>query len=279
LAELLCPPKVDDKIWIIHKEPVEDGVEGWVLGPNAVHMEIGTITAVGELEISILLCSGLVVNVTHEKMKEEVNQHNGIVQEVADAKKTAADANKLQGQTEVKTFPLAPLIAATNALMNPPPPPPLVEFVLPQAMTDVTVAIAAQIMQAAKKMLASKKKRMREAEEEDGDNILAMKKKLKLALDEKKAAKASREKETVRAKLAIASMDVFCDLDNGLVKRAKPKLTRLDHWQLGNKAARERKSGYVSAAICDTLGEVHIRLQTHSWAVMNNMAMLFPESC
>jgi hypothetical protein len=165
-------------------------------------------------------------------------------------------------------------------LMNPPPPPPLVQFVLPQAMTDVTVAIAAKIMQEAKKNAREQKKRMKEVEEEDGDTILAMKKKLKLALHEKKAAKASRAKDTVRAKLVTASFDIISDLDDGLVKRAKPKLTRLDYWQLGNKAARERKSGYVSAATCgDTLGEVHMRLQTHSWAVMNNMTMLFPESC
>jgi hypothetical protein len=163
--------------------------------------------------------------------------------------------------------------------MNPPPPPPVVEFVLPQAMTEVTVAIAAKIMQEAKKNAREHKKRMKEVEEEDGDNISAMKKKLKLALDEKKAAKASRAKETVLVKLATAPFDIFADLDDGLVKRPKAKLTRLDHWQLGNKAARERKAGYVSAAICETLGEVHLRLQTHAWAVMNNMTMLFPESC
>ena len=65
------PPKVDEKIWIIHKEPVEDGKEGWVLAPNAVNMEIGTITAEGELNISILLLSGLDVNVTHDKVEGE----------------------------------------------------------------------------------------------------------------------------------------------------------------------------------------------------------------
>ncbi len=38
---------------------------------------------------------------------------------------------------------------------------------------------------------------------------------------------------------------------------------------------------YVTAATCETLEKVRIRLQTHSWAVMNNMttSMLFPESC
>jgi hypothetical protein len=182
-------------------------------------MEIGTITAVGELEISVLLCRGLVFNVTHEKMEEEVKRHNVIVKEVADAKKAEADATKVDGPTGDNTFSLAPLLAAANGLMNPPPPPPLVEFVLPQAMTDVTVAIAAKIMQEAKKKAREQKKRMKEVEEEDGDTILAMKKKLKLALDEKKAAKASRAKDTVRAKLATASFDIISDLDDGLVKR------------------------------------------------------------
>jgi hypothetical protein len=55
------------------------------------------------------------------------------------------------------------------------------------------------------------------------------------------------------------------------------KLTRLDHWQLGNKATRKRKSGYITSATCASLEEVHITLQSQSWAVMNNMTSLFPE--
>ncbi len=94
--------------------------------------------------------------------------------------------------------------------MNPPPPPPGMEFVLPQAITDVTVAIAAQIMQAAKN-------------------------------------KCTRAKSCMCELVVTASMDIFSDFDDYPAKRTKPNLTRLDHWQLGNKAARERKSksGYV----------------------------------
>ncbi len=99
---------------------IEDGVEGWVLAPNAVNMEIGTITAEGELDISILLLSGLVVNVTHDKVEGEVNVHNDIVNTVAEAKKAVADAKnadlepkggQLQVQTKVNTVALlAPLL-------------------------------------------------------------------------------------------------------------------------------------------------------------------------
>jgi hypothetical protein len=45
-------------------------------------------------------------------------------------------------------------------LQNPPPPPKEVEFVLPQAMTEVTVAIAAKVMQVAKKNARDLKRKM-----------------------------------------------------------------------------------------------------------------------
>jgi hypothetical protein len=40
-------------------------------------------------------------------------------------------------------------------------------------------------------------------------------------------------------------------------------MTRLDNWQLGNKAARERKHSYITGATCQTLDEVRIRLKSH----------------
>ncbi len=80
-----------------------------------------------------------------------------------------------------------------------------VEFVLLQVMTEVTVAIAAKIMQAAKKKNARDlKRKMKEAEEADGENLVSLEKKLKLALQEKKLAKATRDKQAVREKLARA---------------------------------------------------------------------------
>ncbi len=71
-------------------------------------------------------------------------------------------------------------------LHNPSPPPKEVEFVLPQVMREVTVAMAAKIMKVAKKNARDLKRKLKEAEEADGDNLLAMKKKLKLAIEEKK---------------------------------------------------------------------------------------------
>jgi hypothetical protein len=74
-------------------------------------------------------------------------------------------------------------------------------------------------------------------------------------------------------------MDIFSDLNGYPAKRTKAKLTRLDHWQLGNEAARERKSGYIAATTCASLEEVRITLQSQAWAVMNNITSLFPEGC
>ncbi len=53
----------------------------------------------------------------------------------------------------------------------------------------------------------------------------------------------------------------------------------MDYWQLGNKAARERGHGYVTAATMKTLPEVRQRMMTHGWAVMDNMCDLFDLNC
>jgi hypothetical protein len=138
-----------------------------------------------------------------------------------------------------------------------PVPAPEQEVVLPQAITDVTVVLAKKIMQAAKKNARGEIKRRRQAEADDGENVAALKKKLKTAMDEKKAAKASHGKDTAGVKLASAS------IEDSLAKPPKHKLTRLDRWQLGNKAARERQSEYVNAATCTTLKQVRLRLKTY----------------
>ncbi len=60
-------------------------------------------------------------------------------------------------------------------------------------------------------------------------------------------------------------------MDQQKEKKAKP--TRLDYWQLGNKAARERGPGLVTAATMKTLPEVRGRLQTHGWVVLTNLVL------
>ena len=53
----------------------------------------------------------------------------------------------------------------------------------------------------------------------------------------------------------------------------------MDYWQLDNKAARERGPGLVTAATMKILPEVRRRLQTHGWAVLDNICELFDETC
>ncbi len=49
--------------------------------------------------------------------------------------------------------------------------------------------------------------------------------------------------------MAKFAEDIAYNLDEfGIMKRTKAKSTRLDNWQLGNKAARERKDEYIKAA-------------------------------
>jgi hypothetical protein len=72
LSWLRFPLQVDDKIWITQKAE-EIGEEACVTEGTQVCMQIGTITAVDELQISILLLSGETVNVTHENEWGKVN--------------------------------------------------------------------------------------------------------------------------------------------------------------------------------------------------------------
>jgi hypothetical protein len=74
--------------------------------------------------------------------------------------------------------------------------------------------------------------------------------------------------------------DTVYNLDDfGITKRTKAKSTRLDNWQLGNKAARERKDEYIKGATVELLPEVRVRLKNHGWAIMNNMASLLDNNC
>ena len=104
-----------------------------------------------------------------------------------------------------------------------------------------------------------------------------MKKKIKIAQDEAHRVKMEKKKAAEMAKFAE---DTAFNLDDfGIMKRTKKKATRLDYWQLGNKAARERKDEYIKAATVDTWLEARVRLQKHGWAIMNNMASLFDAGC
>ncbi len=91
LSLLKCPVEVGDRIWFRQK-PEEIGEETWVTDGNQVCMEIGTITAVDGVQISILLLSGHTATVTHENEEREVNRHNAIVTRVGEAKKAVAAA-------------------------------------------------------------------------------------------------------------------------------------------------------------------------------------------
>jgi hypothetical protein len=122
------------------------------------------------------------------------------------------------------------------------------------------------------------KKRAKEELEGDITNVKALKKKLKVDIEDQKVAKELRAKEKSASKLDTAPENMY-DEFGLLISRRKSKQTRLDNWQLGNKAARERKESYISGATCETLDEVRMRLKSHAWAVMNNMTALFPESC
>jgi hypothetical protein len=53
-------------------------------------------------------------------------------------------------------------------------------------------------------------------------------------------------------------------------KRIKAKYTRLDIWQLGNKAAREDKNEQILNATVPTLIDARLRLQGQGWAVIND---------
>ncbi len=91
LPLLKFPLQVDDKIWITQKAE-EMGEEACVTEGTQVCMQIGTITAVDELQISILLLSGDTVTLTHENEQAEVNRHNDIVTRVGEAKKQGSSS-------------------------------------------------------------------------------------------------------------------------------------------------------------------------------------------
>jgi hypothetical protein len=62
-------------------------------------------------------------------------------------------------------------------------------------------------------------------------------------------------------------------------KPNKSKYSRLDIWQLGHKAARERKDEQIKAATVGSLPDARLHLMGQGWAVMDDWASLCDESC
>ena len=89
----------------------------------------------------------------------------------------------------------------------------------------------------------------------------------------KRAEKESRALARAKNKTANKQMDDDTQWNDMLslpTKKIKAKYTRLDIWQLGNKAARERKNEQILKATVPTLTDARLRLQEQGWAVMND---------
>ena len=178
---------------------------------------------------------------------------------------------------------MAGLLALNNSpdipRMNLPPPPREALCEPSSSPTVYTVAMAQHILKAAKRQAKEDRKRQREQDDAEVDSVAELQKQLKAAKTERKRLKEEKQKaaEDLSSVNALAADD-WPEFD-GPTKRKKAKPTRLDYWQLGNKAARERGPGLVTAATMKTLPEVWRRLQTHGWAVLNNMCELFDETC
>jgi hypothetical protein len=288
-------------------QPIVEETEASRSQRSGIYLEIGSIAEVADETIMISMHSGGTKILGQEFEQCEVAVHNDIVILVVQEKKRlfeevaassansqiipdatgsdtacTADANVSETGTPVakSTAEASSPVSAKQPgpLHNPPPPPPLQELPMPLSISDVTIAQATQIMQAAKLNARALKKRAKEELEGDVANVQQLKKKLKLAMEDQKAAKALRvmqKASRMKEKAPEETHDEF-----GLrISCRKTKMTRLDNWQLGNKAARERKDSYLAGATCESLDEVRIRLKSHARAVMNNMTDLFSESC
>ena len=161
-----------------------------------------------------------------------------------------------------------------SMILPPPPPPP---FTMPGNANEVTLVQARALMLVAKINEKARKKRERDAEAGLFTDVHELKQKLKVAKVEAQRLKIEKKKT---AEMAQSAENTGFNLDEmGFLKRSKPKSTRLDNWQLGNKAARERKDEYIKAATVESLPDVRVRLQNHGWAIMDNMASLFDNNC
>jgi hypothetical protein len=173
---------------------------------------------------------------------------------------------------------------ADDSNTTPPPPPPTMldlELLLPKCMAEVTVERAAQLLKAAKCQERLKKKREREELEGEFSLVGTLKKKLKTAVAAKNNEKRARAMDNAKAKLAKAKQGHDSSLWDDLLpaKPIKSKYTRLDIWQLGNKAARERKDEQIKAATVPSLTDARLQLMGQGWAIMDDWAALCDEAC
>lgn len=170
----------------------------------------------------------------------------------------------------------------SNTTIPPPPPPPMLdlELLLPKSVAEVTVERAGELLKAAKALARLHKKREREELEGEFSLVGALKKKLKRAVEEKNEVKLARAKLRAQAKLAKARQADDCLWDDVLPsKPVKHKYTRLDTWQLGNKAARERKDEQLKGATVPTLTDARLQLMAQGWAIMDDWPSLCDDTC
>jgi hypothetical protein len=174
--------------------------------------------------------------------------------------------------------------------LRPPPPPPLdLDALLPKSAAEVTVERAVELLKAARAQERLRKKRVREELEGEFSVVGTLKKKLKMALAAKNKEQATRALEASKAKSGLVSakaqvahaQEAVDSLWADLLppKPIKTKYSRLDIWQLGNKAARERKDEQIKAATVPSLCDARVQLQGQGWAIMNDWPSLCEEDC
>jgi hypothetical protein len=124
-----------------------------------------------------------------------------------------------------------------------------------------------------------KKKREREELEGEFSLVGTLKKKLKTAVEAKNKEKLAWAMGSAKAKLAKAQQGHDSLWDDILPsKPIKYKYTRLDIWQLGNKAARERKGKQIKAATVPILTDARLYLIGQGWAIMDDWLSLCDEA-
>jgi hypothetical protein len=155
------------------------------------------------------------------------------------------------------------------------------ELLLPKSVAEVTVERAAQLLKAAKSLERVKKKREREELEGEFSLVGTIKKKLKKAVEAKNKEKRARAMVSAKAKLEKVKQGDDSSLwDETLpAKPIKSKYTRLDIWQLGNKAARERKDEQIKVATVPSLTDARLHLMGQGWAIMDDWASLCDDTC
>ena len=161
------------------EKPIVEETEASHSQHSGIYLEIGTIAEVADETIIISLHSGGSKILGQEFVQCEVDVHNDMVQLIEQEKKrlfdnVAASSEESQdipdatgsdtactadGNVSETNTPVAENLAEASIpvsvnqagpLHNPPPPPSLAELPMPLSISDVTIAQATQIKQAAK---------------------------------------------------------------------------------------------------------------------------------